>query len=176
MLGHDAGARLGAPGGRLPGGRMMLAARRGLTGYTVAALGADLSATRRMGRNSVDSGGTARAEELRALYEAALSIGGELGLGARLERVLDAAMGLSGALQARIALEDPETGDVEIVASRGLLVETVGMRQPRGSGLAGEVLRLNAPVRSDDLTTDERTWDRSLAEAGRSRSWLGVPL
>src|SRR5215218_8573789 len=79
--------------------------------------------------------------EAEALYAAAQSIGGQMDLDARLERVLDAALGLSGALQARIALADPDTGEIEIVASRGLLVETVGMRQPAGTGLAGEVLR-----------------------------------
>src|SRR5438477_9276492 len=45
--------------------------------------------------------------EARALYRAALAVGGELELPARLERVLDAACELIGVQQALVSLVDP---------------------------------------------------------------------
>ena len=57
--------------------------------------------------------------ESRALYAAALAIGGDLDLDARLERVLDAAIELAEARQARVALVDPDSGEIEFVATRG---------------------------------------------------------
>ncbi len=118
----------------------------------------------------------AARRQAEALYAAALAIGGESDLDARLQRVLDAALALTGAQQAGIALTDPDTGEIEVVAARGPIAEMIGSRQPAGSGLTGEVLRRNATVRSDDLSLDQRVWDGALPASHATRSWLGVPL
>src|SRR5206468_9828864 len=94
------------------------------------------------------------AGEARALYHAALAIGAELGLQARLERVLDAALDLLGVSQAQVGLVDRDAGQIEIVAARGLGVAATLARQPLGAGLTGEVIARNRPVRSDDMLTD----------------------
>ena len=160
-------------------GRRLEAMRAGADDYLVkpfvlADLQARLVAAQRV--NALHRRTYQAEREARALYDAALSIGGELELGARLERVLDAALVLTGAPRARIALADPVSGEIEVVAARGVTADAVGLRQPQGSGLTGEVLRRNAVVRSDDVINDPRPWARMLAVASHTRSWLGVPL
>lgn len=114
--------------------------------------------------------------EARALYRAALSIGSELDLHARLERVLDATLDLVSVSQAQVALLDPSGQELEFVATRGLAQEMTLRRQPASAGLTGQVLLQGRAVRSDDLLADPRAYNRRLAEEARLRSWLGVPL
>jgi PAS domain S-box-containing protein len=115
-------------------------------------------------------------QETRALHQATLAISGELDLDARLERVLDAALELTGAEHVRIILEDPATDDVQVVAVRGELGHMVGHRQPRGVGITGAVMEHNRPVRIEDVLADLRTWDLELVRRLGMRSWLAVPL
>ncbi len=118
----------------------------------------------------------ASEREARTLYRAALAIGGELDLCARLERVLDAAIELTGAKQTWVVLAVPASNEVEIVATRGQLQHWQGVRQPRGVGLVGTVMRENRPLRVADQQTDPRTWLPERAHRAGFRSWLGVPL
>jgi len=115
-------------------------------------------------------------QEARALYQAALAIGGELDLHARLERVLDAALELTGARLARVALADRERGEIVVVAARGVLNQGPGTRQPLGSGLTGVVLAEGRPLRCPDARADPRTWNPGGSHDEGLRSWLGVPL
>src|SRR5581483_1955410 len=73
-------------------------------------------------------------QEARALYRAALAIGGELELEARLERVLDATLELLEVSHAHLGLVDPERREVVIVAERGLSSAAVGGRIPSAPG------------------------------------------
>lgn len=114
--------------------------------------------------------------EARAFYQAALAIGGEFDLDARLQRVLDIALELAGAKQARVTLVTEDGTALETVAARGAQVHTLGVHQPLGAGLAGEVVARNRPVRSADMLDDPRTWNVDLARREGVRSWLGVPL
>jgi PAS domain S-box-containing protein len=114
--------------------------------------------------------------ENRALHRATLAISGELDLDARLERVLDAALELTGAEHARIILETPATDDMEFSAVRGALGHMAGYRQPVGVGVTGAVIKQNRPVRIRDAVADPRTWDRETVRHVGIRSWLGVPL
>ncbi len=114
--------------------------------------------------------------EARALYQAALAIGGELDLGARLERVLEAAKELTGAEYSRVMLVDPSGREIEVVATRGMEGRSLGSRQPVNAGLSGLVIALDRPARSEDQLSDPRTWDVDTARQFGLRSWLGVPL
>ncbi len=113
-----------------------------------------------------------RERESRALYDAALAIGAELGLETQLERVLDAALALVGADHAEVTL--PRTGgvDMEWVASRGQGTLSRGACVTIEGSRFGEVLASNAAVR----------WGRATGEiegdpaAASDCSWLGVPL
>jgi PAS domain S-box-containing protein len=118
----------------------------------------------------------ASEQEARSLQRATLAISGELDLDTRLERVLDAALELTGAEHARIILEVPETGEVEFAAVRGSPGRRAGDRQPREVGLIGAVLAQNSPVRLGDALADPRTWDRETMRRAGIRSWFGVPL
>ena len=115
-------------------------------------------------------------EEARAYYEAARALSGERTLAARLERILDAALALVGATQARVALVDEQADVLEIVAARGAAAWSVGTRQPKDAGLSGVVLRENRPLRCPDQLGDPRTWDPDAARRDGVRAWLGVPL
>ncbi len=115
-------------------------------------------------------------QEAQALYRAALAIGGELELEARLERVLDATLELLEVSHAHLGLVDPERREVVIVAERGLSSAAVGGRIPLGAGLAGRVVADNRPLRSDDLWEDPRNWNADLVHQEGVRAWLGVPL
>lgn len=118
----------------------------------------------------------ASEQAARALHRATLAIGGELDLEARLERVLDAALALTGAEHARIILDDSATSELEFVAVRGALGHMAGYRQPRGSGVTGAVIDENRPVRIGDAQADPRSWDLKTVRRAGIRSWLGVPL
>lgn len=114
--------------------------------------------------------------EARALHRASLAISGELDLDARLERVLDAALELTGVEHARIILEAPARNEVEVAAVRGALAQVAGYRQPRGVGITGIVMEHNRPVISGDIQADPRTWDLDSIRRLGIRSWLAVPL
>src|SRR5688572_454545 len=114
--------------------------------------------------------------EARALYQAALAIGAELDLDARLERVLASACQLLHLDQALIALLDPERDHFDIVSTSGSARPVQGAPQPVGQGLTGLVVSQNTPQRTGDLLADPRTWARQHARDQGARSWLGVPL
>ena len=115
-------------------------------------------------------------QEARVLYEAALAVGGELELEARLGRVLDAALSLLNASRARVALVNPAGTEIDLVATRGLVLESLPQRQPLGVGLTGMVIAQNRPLRAGDVQTDPRAIHGRVARASGIHSWLGVPL
>src|SRR5206468_12698937 len=107
---------------------------------------------------------------------AARAIGRAQGLEQRLERVLDTTVGLLGVRYAHLALFDPVSGEIKIVAARGADEQAVGRRVASGEGLLGTVLKVNRPVRCGDMLADPRTQHRDVVDALGLRSWLGVPL
>jgi signal transduction histidine kinase len=114
--------------------------------------------------------------EARLLYQAALAISAELDLDAQLHRVLEAALQLANADEAQVALVDESDANIEIVAAWGEAGMTVGLRQPCGTGLLGEVCATNRSVRSEDLLCDSRTYELEQMRQIGVRAWLGTPL
>jgi PAS domain S-box-containing protein len=114
--------------------------------------------------------------EARLLYQAALAISGELELEAQMQRVLEATMQLTAADEAHVALVDAAERSIETVAASGEGGVMVGLRQPVGTGLLGQVIATNRCLRSDDLLDDPRTFlPPEMREVG-ARSWLCAPL
>jgi PAS domain S-box-containing protein len=114
--------------------------------------------------------------EARALYRAALAVGEEMDPLARLERVLDATLELIGVTQAQIALLDPDSETIEVVAARGDTVRDLHLRIPFGQGLYSIVIGENRPLRIADMQADPRTFRSDLAAAQQAHAWLAVPL
>src|SRR5581483_11384425 len=143
---------------------------RGPDGEPLLARGtrADVSARKRLEQQLLDS-----EREARALYQAALAVGGEQELQAQLERLLEAARELVGAQRAAVALVDPERDEVQTVAARGLSPRASHLRLPRQGSLLGLVVDSAQPVRTGDAPNDPRTWmPEQLREEGVA-SWLG---
>jgi K+-sensing histidine kinase KdpD len=94
-----------------------------------------------------------------------------------LENIAEDAARLMGAEAAGIRLVDQ--GNLVHVSSYGAEAAlVVRASHPLSEGLTGEVVRLNAPVQTPDLWSDERSdpRHRELAEKLGFRGWLGVPL
>lgn len=95
--------------------------------------------------------GAARAQRRAALIEA---ISGELELEPLLQRLLGEACELLGASHGAVGLYDDDLDVVRVAAARGLPPGELGRAFAPGQGLAGEVLRRQAPVllgRYDEL-------------------------
>ncbi|HEX3246649.1 MAG TPA: GAF domain-containing protein [Chloroflexota bacterium] len=104
-----------------------------------------------------------------------------LTLGRRPEEILDnIAEDAAKLLDAEAAgIRLVEDGNLVHVSSYGAEAAlVVRASHPLDEGLTGEVVRLNAPVQTTDLWSDERSDPRHRELAGRLgfRGWLGVPL
>lgn len=80
-----------------------------------------------------------RAEEQRALLETMKDLSGELELSRVLQGVLQRAVGLLNVTGAELATWDPESGELEIVASHNMGTDAVGTRMALGEGAMGQV-------------------------------------
>src|SRR5439155_14096426 len=59
---------------------------------------------------------------------------------------------------------------------RGVPERAARLRIPLGTGLVGQVVAEQRPVRSDDMLADPRVWEPQSLSGLDMRSWLGVPL
>jgi signal transduction histidine kinase len=95
--------------------------------------------------------------ELLALHHAALDLGGELGLDALLQKIVDAARQLLGARYGALSVVDRE-GRIEEFVTSGVepsLAEKIGP-PPVGRGLLGHVLKDGQRLRIADVRSDPR--------------------
>lgn len=122
---------------------------------------------------------TVRAEAtLAAVSDAVLGVaGGELSVGAVLERLVAAARELVGARYAALGVPDEEGTGFSRFITAGMsdeVIDAIGPL-PRAHGLLGTLLSSPSPLRLADVTADPRfTW---WPEAHpRMRSFLGVPI
>jgi signal transduction histidine kinase len=116
-------------------------------------------------------------DRTRALVEAGIALSSELSLDAVLQRLVEAAAGLTGARYAALGVLDPSGEQLERFVTAGVDEETraaIG-GLPRGRGILGVLIRDPKPLRLHDLRADPRA-------AGfppnhpPMQSFLGVPV
>jgi signal transduction histidine kinase len=101
----------------------------------------------------------ASTDRTRALVEAGIALTSELSLDAVLQRLVEAAAGLTGAEYAALGVLDPSGSYLERFLTTGLDDETraaIG-DLPRGRGILGAVIRDPEPLRLHDLRDDPRS-------------------
>ncbi|GGU16188.1 hypothetical protein GCM10010272_70990 [Streptomyces lateritius] len=124
------------------------------------------------------SGRGGPAPRLPMLLEAVLSVGTDLELRATLQRIVDAATGLTGARYGALGVVDPERHRLTELFTAGM---TDAERQriarlPDGrTGLLGLLVQEPQPLRLDDLTADPRSGGVPEGHPPM-RSFLGVPI
>ncbi len=87
-----------------------------------------------------------RSEEQTALLETLSVFSGELELPKVLDAVLDRAVALLGVTGGELALFEEDTGELVIVASHNLGVDSVGTRLESGEGVMGRVAKTGVPL------------------------------
>ncbi len=99
-----------------------------------------------------------RSAALAAVSEALLGIAGDLGSDAVLERLVEAARGLSGAQYAALGVPDEEGDGFSEWISAGLTDEEIDAigPLPHTHGLLGAALHDPEPFRSEDVRSDDR--------------------
>jgi len=106
-----------------------------------------------------------RASEQQALIDTMSDLSRQLELATLLQAVLDRAVRLLGVSHGELAIYQPDTGDLEIVASHNVgRRDTTGTRMRLGEGAMGHVARAREPV----LIPDYREWP------GRSAQYAAV--
>lgn len=118
-----------------------------------------------------------RADRLRALLDASVSLNSELSLETLLQKTVEAAAALTGARYAALGVIDESRRGLERFVQTGIDAETraaIG-EPPHGRGILGLLIDEARPLRLHDLTEHP-------ASAGfpphhpRMRSFLGVPV
>ena len=100
-----------------------------------------------------------RAAEEEALRATMADLSGQLELATLLKAVLERAVGLLGVSLGELAIEDPATGELEIVASQHVGgKDTTGTRIKRGDGAMGRVAISHEPLIIDNY----REWEGRL--------------
>jgi signal transduction histidine kinase len=116
-------------------------------------------------------------ERLRKLIDAGVAVSSELSLDALLQRLVEAAAGLTGARYAALGEIDRSGGELERFVTTGIDQETheaIGAL-PRGRGILGVLIRDAQPLRLHDLTRDPRSVGFP-PNHPPMRSFLGVPI
>ena len=98
-------------------------------------------------------------ERLRAVLEAAIVVTSELSIEAVLQRIVEAAVKLTGAKYAALGVIDQNGTGLENFVTTGLDEETVGSigDLPRGRGILGVLIRDAKPLRLPELGADPRS-------------------
>ena len=116
-------------------------------------------------------------ERLHKLIDAGIAVSSELSLDALLQRLVEAAAGLTGARYAALGVIDRSGGELERFVTTGIDQETheaIGAL-PRGRGILGVLIRDAQPLRLHDLTRDPRSVGFP-PNHPPMRSFLGVPI
>jgi signal transduction histidine kinase len=116
-------------------------------------------------------------ERLHKLIDAGIAVSSELSLDALLQRLVEAAAGLTGARYAALGVIDRSGAELERFVTTGIDQETheaIGAL-PRGRGILGVLIRDAQPLRLHDLTRDPRSVGFP-PNHPPMRSFLGVPI
>src|SRR5207244_3561330 len=116
-------------------------------------------------------------ERLHKLIDAGIAVSSELSLDALLQRLVEAAAGLTGARYAALGVIDRSGAELERFVTTGIDQETheaIGAL-PRGRGILGVLIRDTQPLRLHDLTRDPRSVGFP-PNHPPMRSFLGVPI
>jgi PAS domain S-box-containing protein len=96
-------------------------------------------------------------QALMALSETTRVVIASLDLGEVLQRILDRTMATLDVEAASLAMRDEESGDLEFRLALGMGAETlIGLRLPRGKGIAGWVAENGQPIVVSDVREDPR--------------------
>ena len=96
-------------------------------------------------------------QALMALSETTRVVIASLDLGEVLQRILDQTMATLDVEAASLAMRDEESGDLEFRLALGMGAETlIGLRLPRGKGIAGWVAENGQPIVVSDVREDPR--------------------
>jgi len=96
-------------------------------------------------------------QALMALSETTRVVIASLDLGEVLQRILDQTMATLDVEAASLAMRDEESGDLEFRLALGMGAETlIGLRLPRGKGIAGWVAENGQPIVVSDVRQDPR--------------------
>ena len=98
-------------------------------------------------------------DRLRALLDAGIAVSSELALDAVLQRIVEAAAGLTGARYAALGVIDSSRRELEQFVVTGLDEETKAAigDLPRGRGILGVLIDEAAPLRLEDIAADPRS-------------------
>jgi signal transduction histidine kinase len=119
----------------------------------------------------------ASTDRTRALVEAGIALTQELSLAAVLQKLVEAAAGLTGAQYAALGVLDPSGGGLERFITAGIDDETraaIG-DLPRGRGILGALIHDPEPLRLHDLHDDPRSVGFPPHHPPMS-TFLGVPV
>jgi signal transduction histidine kinase len=114
---------------------------------------------------------------LRALFDATVALTSELSLEALLQKIVEAAIAITGARYAALGVIDEAGHGLERFVATGIDAEThaaIG-DLPRGRGILGVLIRDAAPLRLHDLTEDPRSVGFPPNHPPMHR-FLGVPI
>jgi signal transduction histidine kinase len=117
------------------------------------------------------------SERLRTLVETGIAINSELSLDGVLERIVEAAAGVTGAHYAALGVIDPTASGLERFVTYGVEPETqtqIG-DPPHGRGILGVLINDARPLRLHDLTQDPRSVGFPPGHPVM-HSFLGVPI
>ncbi len=106
-----------------------------------------------------------RAEELAGLYQISMEMATELELPALLNTVVERAIDLLGGRAAGVYLYEPESQELELIATKGQNRDYKGIKLALGEGVCGKVAQTGESM----TLTDYASWE------GRSRLFDGEP-
>jgi two-component system, NarL family, sensor histidine kinase DevS len=116
-------------------------------------------------------------DRARALVEAGIALSSELSLDAVLQRLVEAAAGLTGAKYAALGVLDPSASRLERFVTSGLDEETrtaIG-ELPQGRGILGVLIQEPHPLRLHDIQADPRSAGFPPGHPPM-QTFLGVPV
>ncbi|HEX7255661.1 MAG TPA: GAF domain-containing protein, partial [Gaiellaceae bacterium] len=98
-------------------------------------------------------------DRLRALLDAGIAVSSELSLDAVLQRIVEAAAGLTGARYAALGVIDSTRRELEQFVVTGIDEETKAAigDLPRGRGILGVLIRDATPLMLEEIASDPRS-------------------
>ncbi|MFH1134835.1 MAG: sigma 54-interacting transcriptional regulator [Pseudomonadota bacterium] len=119
-------------------------------------------------------------EEMTALYEAAMVVGGTLDLRQALAGVLEILVKRLGMMRPMVTLLSPDADEVQLEAAQGLSTEAVRRgRYKKGEGITGRVVESGEPIVVPHIDSEPNFLDRTQSRRkGRDRdlSFICVPI
>jgi len=119
-----------------------------------------------------------RQEEMAALYEVAMAVGGTLDLHQALSDVLAILANRLGMLRPTVTLISPDEDEVQVVVAHGLSSEAINRgRYKPGEGVTGRVVETGQPMVVPHIQDEPLFLDRTGARGkGQDLSFICVPI